>query len=99
MLDMLQPKGKQTGYMIISERIKDLPACLPCTQEVHVTQSAQLMRYGGFAHCESHCQRTNAHLTFEQQGNDAYAAGVAESAEEFRKLDGFEFGEFHCMNI
>lgn len=54
-------------------------------------QPAQLMRNGRFAHGESFCQRADAQLAFQQKGNDAHAAGVAEGAEELGQLDGLEF--------
>jgi len=62
---------------------------------MHLTQSTQLMGYGGLAHCESISQRADAHLSFDKQGDNPHAAGVAEGAEELGKLNGFEFGEFH----
>ena len=58
-------------------------------------QPTQLMRNGGFGHCKSIGQRADAHLAFQQKGDDPDAAGVAEGAEELSKLNGFEFGEVH----
>ena len=58
-------------------------------------QAAQLMGHSGFAHREPFRQCANAHLAFKQKSNDAHAAGIAEGAKEFRKLNGFKFREFH----
>ena len=81
--------------MFIVKSVEDLPASFPRADQMHLPQPAQLMRHSGFAHCESFRQRANAHLAFKQESNDAHAAGVTEGAEEFSKLDSFEFGKLH----
>ena len=99
MLNVFQPQREEARYMIVRERVEDLPARFAGANEMHLPQPTQLVRYRRFAHCESICQGANAHLALEQNGNNAHAAGIAEGAEEFRKLDRFEFGQFHLMNI
>jgi hypothetical protein len=94
-LDVIESKGKQTRYVIIVQTVKDLPACFSRAYKMHLPESAQLMGDGGFSHFESIRQRADAHLTFDQDGDNPYTASVTESAEQFGKLDGFEFGKFH----
>lgn len=81
--------------MVIIKRVKDLPTGLSGTEQAHVPQASQLVRYGGFGHVEAISQRIDAHLTFNQKADNAYPAGVAEGAEELRKLNGREFGKLH----
>jgi len=69
--------------MVIVDGVKDLPARFSCADEVHLTQSAQLVRDGRFGHAESIGEGADAHFAVYEQGNDADAARVAEGAEEF----------------
>ena len=69
--------------MVVVDRIKDLPARFARADEVHLAQSAQLMRDGGFGHAESIGEDADAHFTVHELGNDTNAACVAEGAEEF----------------
>ena len=95
MLHMLKTHAIKFFDVIVVEAIEDLPAIFPRPHETHLTQSAQLVRHGGFGHVQLLGKRADAHLAIEEQGDDPHAAGVAEGAEEFGKLNGFEFGEFH----
>lgn len=81
--------------MFIVKSVEDLPASFPRADQMHLPQTAQLMGHSGFAHREPFRQCANAHLAFKQEGDDAHAAGVTKSAEEFGKLNSFEFSEFH----
>ena len=78
--------------MVVVDRIKDLPARFARADEMHLAQPAQLMRDGGFGHAEPIGNRADAHFPVDELGDDADAARVAEGAEEFGELDGFEFG-------
>ena len=72
------------------------PACpISWRGQVHLAQSAQLVRDGRFGHVQPFCQWADAHLAFDQKRENPHAAGIAEGAEEFSELDGFEFTEFH----
>ena len=77
--------------------VKNLSSFFSRADNAHLTQSAQLMRYGGFGHFEFFGKHADAHLAFAYYGDDSDAACIAESAEEFGKLDGFEFCEFHIV--
>lgn len=81
--------------MVIFNGVEDLPARFARADEVHLTQSAQLMGYSGLGHAESIGEGADAHFPVHELGNDANAARVTEGAEEFSKFDGFEFGKFH----
>ena len=81
--------------MVIFDGVEDLPARLARADKVHLSQPAQLMRDGGLGHAEVFCQSIDAHFPVHELGNDAHAAGITEGAEEFSKLNRFEFVEFH----
>jgi len=49
------------------------------------------MRNGRLGHFKAFCQSADAHLSFNEQGDDANAAGVTEGAKEFGELNGFKF--------
>ena len=78
--------------MLIIKSVEDLPASFSRADQMHLPQAAQLMRHCGFAHREPFGQRADAHLAFQQEGDDPHTAGIAQGAEEFSKLNGFEFG-------
>lgn len=69
--------------MVVIQCIENLPARFPCADEVHLTQSAQLMGDGGFGHAESVGKGAYTHFPVHELGNDANAARVAEGTEEF----------------
>ena len=92
---MVQSQCEQARDVVIFDGVEDLPARLARADEMHLTQPAQLMRDSGLSHAEPFGEGADAHFPVHELGNDADAAGIAEGAEEFGKLDGFEFVEFH----
>lgn len=94
---MLKTHAIEFFNMIVVEAIEDLTSRFAGADEAHLTQSAQLMRHGGLGHVQFFGKRADAHLAIEEQGDDPHAAGVAEGAEQFGELNGFEFGEFHII--
>jgi hypothetical protein len=92
---MIKPHAVEFVDVLVFERVKNLPSFFARADEAHLAQSAQLMGYGGLGHIESFGQGADTHLAFDEQGDNPHAAGVAEGAEKFSKLDSFEFGEFH----
>lgn len=69
--------------MVIVQCVKDLSARFSGADEMHLTQSTQLMRDGGFGHAESIRNGADGHFPADEQRNDADAARVAEGTEEF----------------
>ena len=67
--------------MVVVDGVKNLPARFPGVDEVHLAQSAQLVRDSGFGHTESIGEGADAHFAVHEQGNDADTARVAEGAE------------------
>ncbi len=81
MLNMVKPEGKQARYVVVIEAVKNLPACFSGADEVHLSQSTHLVGYSRLGHFESCRESADAHLSFDEQGNNPHAAGVAEGAE------------------
>lgn len=94
-LDVVEPECEQARDVVVVYRVEDLPARFARADEMHLAQSAQLMRDCGFGHTESVGEGADAHFAVHELGDDADTARVAEGAEKFSKFDGFEFGEFH----
>jgi len=92
---MIEPHAVEFLDVLVFERVKNLSSFFARADDAHLAQSAQLMGYGGLSHIESFGQRADTHLAFDKQGDDSHADGVAEGAEKFSKLNGFEFCEFH----
>lgn len=69
--------------MVIFNGVEDLPSGFARADEMHLAQSAQLVRDGGFSHAESIGEGADAHFPVHELGDDADAARVAESAKKF----------------
>ena len=69
--------------MFILYTIKDLFSLTAHLDNVHLPQAAQMVRHSRFADADRFSQRSDVHLTADQQRENAHAAGVAEGAEKF----------------
>ena len=88
MLHVIKTHAIEFRNMVIVKRIIDLPPLLAGTDQFHMPQSTQLMRYRGLGHGKLRRDITHVHLPFEQNGNDTQTRRVTEGAEQISQVCG-----------
>ena len=87
---MIQAMPEQIGSVSI-QAIKDLTPVLARLHEPHLAQRAHMMRNRRFAQADHFGQRADVPFAFDEDGNNAHAAGVAKSAEQLGDMRGRMF--------
>ena len=81
MFYVIKPQTIEFSDMVIIEGVIDLPPVFAAADQLHLAQSAELMRDGRLAHLKLSRDITNVHLTGKQDRNNPQASWVAEGTE------------------
>ena len=86
MFYMVQSQKIKPGNVVIVESVIDQPPILATADQLHVTQTAQLMGNSRLGHLKLNRQVADVPFAVEQKGDDPQTGRVAEGAEQVSQV-------------